>query len=995
MTKEESIQLQINYPEREEDVLKFWDTIFAFEQSLEIRKDSSEYIVYDGPPFATGLPHYGHFVSSMTKDIIPRYWTMQGKLVKRRFGWDTHGVPIEMEVEKDLNLKGPSQIRKYGITEFNEECRRKVLRYAQEWEHSIRRLGRWVDFRNNYKTMDKPFMETIWWLFHKLWKKGLFYKDFRVMPYSWRLSTPLSNFEAGLDYRLVKDLSIVLKFKLKNSNNTYLLVWTTTPWTIPANLAIAIRRDLRYVKVKLDNSLDQYIIEKTCLNMLKTSNFSIVETFLGQEIEGAHYEPIFDYYKGGANRVFQVIHGDHVSTDMGTGLVHLAPAYGQDDFIACKKSGIPFWGNHLVDEEGNLLPLNLNIKLAEPFLINEFIEKGCLYSKDKIEHSYPYCWRSGTPLIYRAIPSWFLKVDNLKDSLIENNKRILWVPEDVGRKRFGNWLENAQDWCVSRNRFWGTPIPLWECKTCQHIKCIQSISQLEALASRNIEDLHPHFVDLICFSCEKCLGTMYRIPEVLDCWFESGAMPYAQSHYPFENSHVFKYKFPADFISEGLDQTRAWFYTLLILSTAVLNEIPFRNVVVSGLVLDKNGNKMSKSRKNYPDPLLIIKEYGADALRAYFLNSSILNSEPLKFDEKGVKDMKRLIILPICNSLSFFIQYIKIDQCLILQNNHLSYLDKWILSKMQNLILEINIKMKRYELYKVVSILICFIDDLTNWYIRRNRRRFWREALNLADKLDKEAAYFTLYSVLKSLSKLIAPFFPFLSEILYQGLIDVYKEPQDKKSVHFCDYPTFNSILVEEKLETEIEIIRKAVNVVRILRERAKVKVKQPLGVLWIITKNEQFINCFCNHVSILEQELNIKQIIIQKEFQQDITNNIGESFDVKDSNLNVFWMTQEGIDYGLLTNLTPSLIEEGLVRETLSVLQKLRKNMKLEVSDRIMLKIGIESEFLMNTLKSNEKLLKDELLAVKILWDTKSIVVGQDIKIGCFFIRAIINKLD
>ena len=1003
-----------SFPDQELKILAFWKEIAAFKQSIQKRQTPQQdntYTFYDGPPFATGLPHYGHFVASTLKDVVPRYWTMRGKCIERRFGWDTHGLPIEMETEKTLGISGPTEIRALGVDKFNEACRNSVLKYTAEWEETITRLGRWVDFENNYKTMDASFMESVWWVFGQLWNKKLVYQDFRVMPYSWRLSTPLSNFEANLDYRSVQDPAITIKLKLSAGES--LLVWTTTPWTLPSNVAVAVHKDLDYVRARQDNQV--YILAKSRLEAVLGKNAEILSEFKGTDLIGQSYAPAFDDFKGVSDKLFYVLHSDHVSTDDGTGLVHMAPAFGQEDFDACKKAGIPFLGHDSVDEEGRLLKLGLNIKEADPILVRELKEKGLLFKQDTIQHNYPYCWRSGTPLIYKAIPSWFVRVTELKDRLVKNNQKIHWVPEVVGEKRFGNWLEDAQDWCISRNRFWGTPIPLWKCDGCEAIICIDSIEKLQ---NGKINDIHPHKIDGFHFTCSTCSGNMKRIPEVFDCWFESGSMPYAQNHYPFENQERFKQQFPADFIAEGLDQTRAWFYTLLVLSTALFDKPPFKNVIVNGLVLAEDGSKMSKSKKNYPDPNLILNQYGADALRAYLINSPVVKAEPLLFNEKGVKEVVRSVLLPLYNTWSFFVQYANIDgwekipsELPITKAEKTAEIDQWIVSKLHSLTQEINTQMEGYYLYKVIPRMLGFIDDLTNWYIRRSRRRFWRNATEPGAQADKQAAYSTLYEVLVTFSKLIAPVLPFMAETLYQNL------SPGNTSVHWCDYPIADKHKMNPKLEQEVEITRQVVSLGRALREKHKLKTRQPLIEVIVVTHDLASREAILKHAELIQQELNVKKVTLLEDDASlchvalkanfktlgkrfgpamkeasDLIAKLGRSeFDLlqagknlevagekinledilvtRTSRADIVLETAGNLTVALETNLTKELIQEGLMRETLSQLQKMRKDLDFKVTDRVKLTLHTDSIELKEALSLYKDYLTEELLVKELFW--------------------------
>lgn len=1010
---------KFSFPEQEKEILKFWDRISAFQQSLDNRKTtdtSNHYSFYDGPPFATGLPHYGHFVASTLKDVVPRYWTMRGKYVERRFGWDTHGLPIEMETEKTLGVSGPTEIKAFGIDKFNEACRAGVLKYTQDWEQILTRLGRWVDFKHDYKTMDPQFMESVWWVFGQLWQKNLVYQDFRVMPYSWRLSTPLSNFEANLDYRDVQDPAITVRFKLEHED-AYLLVWTTTPWTLPSNLAIAVGQDIEYVRAQKTEDSRVYIVARDRVEAILGKDAKVLSSVAGAELVGKSYSPVFDNYLDRSELLFKVLHSDHVTTSDGTGLVHMAPAFGQEDFDACKKAGIPLLGHDSVDEEGNLVQLGLNIKEADSILIKQLKEKDAVFKQDTIQHNYPYCWRSGTPLIYKAVPVWQVKVTELKEKLVRNNSEIHWVPGSVGEKRFANWLSDAQDWCISRNRFWGCPIPIWVCPACKAKTCIGSVAELEQKTHIQVTDLHSHYIDPLTFAC-SCGETMKRIPEVFDCWFESGAMPYAQNHYPFENQESFNAQFPADFIAEGLDQTRGWFYTLLVLSTALFDKPPFKNVIVNGLVLAADGSKMSKSKKNYPDPSLVMNEYGADALRAYLVNSPIVRAEPLLFNEKGVKEVVRSVMLPLFHTWSFFVQYANIDKWEIqIPPTPLSQrgeIDRWVLSKLNSLIQEVNTHMEGYYLYKVIPSMLSFIDDLTNWYIRRSRRRFWRNATEPGAQADKQAAYATLYEVLLTFSKLIAPVLPFISETIYQNL-----NFERDKSVHTCDYPIADPNKIDTQLEHEVEVIRQVVSLGRALREKHKLKTRQPLQSVTVVTHDTQARDALTKHRELIEQELNVKSVIyleddselceltlkanyktlgkrmgqhmkeasetISKfsrlEFAQlqagDTLSILGQPITLEDilvtrtAKADMVLETEGQLTVGLDSQLTEALIAEGLMREAVSQIQKLRKELGFSVTDKITLSFETNSEYLKQSLESYTEHLKEELLANKLIWET------------------------
>ena len=852
-------------------ILALWKQGDIFARSVDERPAEKAYIFYDGPPFATGLPHYGHLVASTLKDIVPRYWTMRGHRVERRFGWDTHGLPIEMDVEKKLGLKGPGDIRAYGVDKFNEECRSGVLRYVDEWKKTITRVGRWVDFDNDYKTMDLPFMESVWWAFSRLWQEGLIYEGARVMPYSWRLSTPLSNFEAGLDYRDVDDPALTVKLKLDGTENDFLLIWTTTPWTLPSNLGVAVGNDIDYVKAHgATDTGERFWVAAALAERTLGKGFVVVEEAKGSALVGKGYTPLFPFFaERKSDGAFRVIHSGHVTVGDGTGLVHMAPAYGEDDYNACRENGIALVDP--VDDEGNFkasVPpyAGRNIKEADKDIIKDLKAAGSIFKHATIKHAYPFCWRSGTPLIYKATPSWYVAVEKIRDRMVAANSDVHWVPGFVGEARFNNWLKEARDWSISRSRFWGTPIPIWQSDD-GDVHCIGSAAELAELTGAEVTDLHPHKIDHLTFTKN---GKLFkRIKDVFDCWFESGAMPYAQNHYPFENKDSFESAFPAEFIAEGLDQTRGWFYTLVVLGTALFNKSPFKNVIVNGLVLAEDGTKMSKSKQNYPDPMGVLDTYGADALRAYLINSPVVRGEPLRFAEAGVKEIVRTVLLPLRSSLGFFVTYANVDG--FDPTKHLAdapalkdrpELDRWIISTLQSLVGEVNTQMEGYYLYKVVPPMLSFIDDLTNWYIRRSRPRFWARGLG-ADKL---SAYATMYEVLTTFAKVLAPVMPFLAESIYQRLV---KEPGvvgAADSVHLCDYPVVDVSRIDTHIETAMKAVRTAVGLGRALRDKHKLKNRQPLQTATIVAHDDEVRALLLTHSDQIKEELNVKTIVVVKD---------------------------------------------------------------------------------------------------------------------------------
>ncbi|MEE9177554.1 MAG: isoleucine--tRNA ligase [Acidimicrobiia bacterium] len=871
------VESSVRFPDLEQDILKLWRETDAFAESVRRRPESHEYVFYDGPPFPTGSPHYGNLLAGVIKDMVPRYWTMRGYRVERRFGWDTHGLPIEMEVEKRLGISGPTEINQYGVTRFNEECRFEVQTNTETWERLTERIGRWVDFEDAYTTMDPEFMETVWWVFAQLWDKGLVYRDFKVLPYSWGASTPLSNFEANLDYRDIEDPSITVRLRILDGNERaqtgdYLLIWTTTPWTLPGNLAIAVGLDHEYVRVSHENG--HYWITAERASSEFGEDPRIVASALGRDLLGISYDPPFDYFGEERDRgAFRIIESDDVTVNEGTGLVHMAPAYGEADFLALQNAGL----NNLVDpvdREGKFnheVPdvADQNIKDADSTLIRLLEESGKLVRSERITHSYPFCYRTGTPLIYKAIPTWFVAVEQFRDRMVELNDTIHWVPHHVGSRRFGNWLSGARDWAISRNRYWGSCIPIWECDGCDEQVAVASLDELEGLSGKRPSDLHKHILDEIHWDCATCDGLMTRVPEVLDVWFESGSMPYGKLHYPFENKERFEATFPAQFIAEGLDQTRGWFYTLIVLSTALFDRPAFENCVVNGMILAEDGRKMSKSLKNYADPSEILDELGADALRAFLINSAVLRAEPLRFSKDGVGGVVRTVLLPMWNTYSFFTTYAEADGITIEDlmgappAAERPEMDRWILSVLQSLIEEVNTQMEGYYLYNVVPPTLGLIDHLTNWYVRRSRRRFWRSRGESGEgDSDKLAAFATLYEVLTTFSEVLAPVLPFITEHIYQDLVARHHSDAPS-SVHHRDFPMADETLIDRELETAMAHVREVVRLGRNLRKKEGHRVRQPLSRLTVLTRDPTVAGAVEAHVSVIADELNVKQVTV------------------------------------------------------------------------------------------------------------------------------------
>ena len=985
-----SVSNKINFPELESRILEFWRQENIFRKSVEERPADNEFIFYDGPPFATGLPHYGHLLAGTIKDVIPRYKTMQGYRVERRFGWDCHGLPVEYEIEQTLGLKGRPDIEEFGVGNFNEECRKIVLRYASEWRETVERMARWIDFDNDYKTMDLTFMESVWWIFDQLWKKGLIYEGVKVMPYSWRVSTPLSNFEANLNYKDTQDPSVTVKFALTSEPNNFILAWTTTPWTLPSNLALCAGPNLNYVCLQPHESEEKYwICEGRLSAYFEEGSYQIIKKCAGKELEGLAYEPIFRFADGRVDlsKARRVLLDEYVSDESGTGIVHQAPAFGEDDLRICQREGIPVFDP--VDTEGNFCTYmdfiaGMNIKEADKTIIRELKEQGSLFRQDTIQHSYPFCWRTDTPLIYKAISTWFVNVEAIKDRMVSHNQTVHWVPTHIRDGRFGKWLENARDWAISRNRYWGTPLPIWRSED-GDILCFGNVADLEEAVGQKITDLHKHFLDDLLIN--KNGKTYRRIPEVLDCWFESGAMPYAQQHYPFENKELFEENFPANFICEGLDQTRGWFYTLVVHAAALFDAPAFRNCIVNGLILAEDGKKMSKRLKNYPDPVEMLDRYGADAIRLYMLNSVAVQGESLRFSEQGLVEVTRSVLLPLWNSLSFLSTYAEIDGWEPTEANlaveKTNPLDRWIMSCLQGLIAEVHSAMDLYELNRASAPFVHFIDLLTNWYLRRSRRRFWKDGRGQ----DKMSAYATLFLVLRDLSKIIACFVPYVAEGIYESL----RREGDPISVHLDYFPAVDDKSRDTELETRMDLVLAAVNMGRALRSKHQLKTRQPLQRLFLITRDPEAQRILNELDALLLDELNIKELVLT-ENEEDLVGlsaqanfrvlgkRLGKRMkevanEIKTLDLENIRRLQDGgsvtlqhtdgevtltledvliqrsqregllvessgsVTIALDTQLNESLIKEGLAREFVNKVQHMRKEQDLAVMDRIVIR--------------------------------------------------------
>ncbi|MBN2306984.1 class I tRNA ligase family protein [Candidatus Peregrinibacteria bacterium] len=1166
-----------SFPKLEESILAYWEGEDTFKKSIENR--TKEYVFYDGPPFATGLPHYGHLLAGTLKDVVPRYFTMQGYKIERKWGWDCHGLPVENIVEKELNLNNKTDIERYGVDKFNESCRSVVLRYAEEWKSTVRRMGRWVDMENDYKTMNPQYMESIWWVFKSLWNKDLIYEGHKVVPYCPRCATPLSNFETNQGYADKQDPAITVKFELVDEPGTFVLAWTTTPWTIPSDLLLAVGPKVTYVKVK-DKNDENYImaIDRLPHYYKNPDEYEVVEEFLGKKLKGKKYVPPLNYYKNKKDKnVFTIQTADFVTIEDGTGVVHIAP-FGEDDMWLLDQMNVE--PEYPLDPEckfNDQIPdfKGMGVFEANPLILKKLKDEGNIVRHETYNHSYPFCWRCDTPLIYRPISTWFVKVEDMKDELLKNNQDINWIPDHIQDGRFGKWLEGARDWAISRNRYWGAPLPVWRCD-CGEVKCIGSIEELEKLTGQKVEDLHKHKIDHLTFPCPKkksssltfvrhgetdynkdnrwqgstdnelnktgikqaeelakklkgqkfdlivsspmkrakktaeiinntlntemvfeeglreqsfgdwegrlekdmekeyetdmdhlrkmtapngesfdsvvkrvgrvlskyrgkkvlivghghvyfatlCYlkgktidevchephdnGTPYkieykdlmrRIPEVLDCWFESGSMPYAQLHYPFENKEKFENNFPAEYIAEGLDQTRGWFYTLHVLSNALFGKPAFQNCIVNGIVLAEDGQKMSKRLNNYPDPVKILHNYGADALRFYLMNSPVVKADDLRFSEKGVSDVVRNFILPIWNAYSFFVTYANIDKWKpSKESESKNKLDKWILAELNKLIVQETEFMNGYDLQKASNAMYAFVDSLTNWYIRRSRRRFWKSE----DDSDKKMAYGTLFKVLTTLCQIIAPFTPFVSEEIYRNLTG-------EQSVHLSDYPKPSKSKADEKLMEEMFIAKTIVSLGLASRAKLKIKVRQPLSKVQVALADQYDKSLLKDELEIIKEELNVKKVEVidkpgdlatviakpnakllgpkyGKEVQTIIQTAKSGKFERLDNGnikvldyeltpeeMEIAYLSKEGADIeteaGILvaldTEVTPELQMEGKARDLVRQIQELRKAADYKVDDRITVAlIGVDSKLL----DKFGDYIKTETLATEIL---------------------------
>lgn len=1008
------VATDLNFVNREREVLDFWNENKIFEKSIEERKACPTYTFYDGPPTANGKPHIGHVLTRVIKDLIPRYRTMKGNKVLRKAGWDTHGLPVELEVEKLLGLDGKDQIEEYGLEPFIKQCKESVWKYKGMWEDFSGKVGFWADMNDPYITYDNHYIESIWWALSKMWDEGLLYKGHKIVPYCPRCGTPLSSHEVAQGYKDVKEKSIIVKFRAKNEDNLYFLAWTTTPWTLPSNVALAVNPDETYVKVVRET--ETYIMAEALVETVLGEESHIIEKFKGKELERLEYEPLFKY----ANvdkKAWYVTCADFVTLTDGTGIVHIAPAFGEDDSQVGKKYDLPFV--QLVDGKGEFVEAvepwkGLFVKDADPKIIKQLDERGLLLKELHFEHSYPFCWRCDTHLLYYARESWFIAMTKVRDKLIANNKTINWLPKSIGEKRFGDWLENVIDWGISRDRYWGTPLNIWEC-SCGHRHAIGSIAELKEMAVECPEDieLHRPYIDNVFLNCPKCTGKMKRVENVIDCWFDSGAMPFAQWHYPFENKEIFEDNFPADFISEAVDQTRGWFYSLLAISTVLFDKAPFKNVIVLGLVQDEDGQKMSKSKGNAVDPFEALDAFGADAIRWYFYTNSA-PWLPNRFSDKAVLEGQRKFMGTLWNTYAFYVLYADIDEFdptkYTLDYSALSLMDKWLLSRLQTLINDVDGYLDSYRITEGAKVLQSFVDDLSNWYVRRCRDRFWAKGM----PQDKINAYLTLHNTLVTLSKLAAPFIPFMAEQIYMNLV-VTVDKKAPVSVHLCNFPVADEKMIDIELEKNMELVLDVVVLGRACRNNAQIKNRQPIGLMYI-SAEKKLPDLY---LDIVSNELNIKtvnQVSDASEFTtynfkpqlktvgpkygkllgrirtelESLDGNVAMStlntgkalefsFDGEEVTLDkedllietthkVGFMaeTENNITVVLDTNLTEELVEEGFVREIISKIQTMRKEANFEVMDTIEFYYN-RNERIANIIAKHQTLISEEVLASKI----------------------------
>ena len=1028
----EKVSTDLNFVDREKNVGKFWRNQQIFEKSMKAREGCPTYTFYDGPPTANGKPHIGHVLTRVIKDMIPRYKTMKGYMVPRKAGWDTHGLPVELEVEKMLGLDGKEQIEEYGMEPFIKKCKESVWKYKGMWEDFSGTVGFWADMDNPYVTYDDNFIESEWWALKEIWNKKLLYKGFKIVPYCPRCGTPLSSQEVAQGYKLVKERSAVVRFKVKDED-AYFLAWTTTPWTLPSNVALCVNPDETYCKVKAADGYTYYMAQALLDDVLGkladeengVKAYEVLGTFAGKELEHKEYEPLYACAKECADKQhkkgFFVTCDTYVTMSDGTGIVHIAPAFGEDDANVGRNYDLPFV--QFVNGKGEMTEetpfAGLFVKKADPEVLKDLDAKKQLFAAPKFEHDYPHCWRCDTPLIYYARESWFIKMTEVRDDLVRNNNTVNWIPDSIGKGRFGNWLENIQDWGISRNRYWGTPLNIWECEGCGHQESIGSRAEL-AERSGNPDDakveLHRPYIDAVTFKCPDCGKTMKRVPEVIDCWFDSGAMPFAQHHYPFENKDLFEAQFPAQFISEAVDQTRGWFYSLMAESTLLFNKAPYENVIVLGHVQDENGQKMSKSKGNAVDPFDALDKYGADAIRWYFY----INSAPWlpnRFHGKAVQEGQRKFMGTLWNTYAFFVLYANIDEFdatkYTLDYDKLSVMDKWLLSRLNSTVKEVDENLAAYRIPETAKALQSFVDEMSNWYVRRCRERFWAKGM----EQDKINAYMTLYTALVTISKAAAPMIPFMTEDIYRNLVCTL-DANAPESVHLCDFPEVNEAHIDKKLEEDMETVLEAVVIGRACRNTANIKNRQPIGKMYI--KADAELSEF--YMDIIKDELNVKEAVLTQDVSELTTysfkpqlKTLGRRFGKQINNVNEILAgldgqkamaeinekgnltimvdgneevlekddllieaaqmegyisdTDHGITVVLDTNLTPELIEEGFVREVISKIQTMRKDAGFEVMDHICVSMQ-DNDKIADIVKKNEEQIKSEVLANETKYD-------------------------
>ena len=1012
------VDTNLNFVEREKEIEKFWEEHDIFKKQVHQHEDADVFTFYDGPPTANGKPHIGHVLTRVIKDMIPRYQAMKGHKTIRKAGWDTHGLPVELEVEKLLGINGKEQIEEYGIEPFVEKCKESVWKYEGMWEEFSKAVGYWADMKDPYVTYHNDYIESVWWALKEIWNKGLLYKGHKIVPYCPRCGTPLSSHEVAQGYKDIKEKSAFVRFKAKGED-AYFLAWTTTPWTLPSNLALCVNPEITYVKVK-QGDYTYYMAKELCEKVLG-EDYTILEEMPGKSLEYKEYEPLYPYALNKLNgkKAFIVTCDDYVTTTDGSGIVHMAPAFGEDDSSVCHEYGIAFV--QFVDAKGCMTAdtdwPGVFVKKADPKILKDLEEKGLLFSAPNFEHSYPHCWRCDTPLLYYARETWFIRMTAVRDKLIANNKTINWIPESIGKGRFGDWLEHVQDWGLSRNRYWGTPLNIWECE-CGHQHAIGSIEELKSMSDNCPDDieLHRPFIDAVTIKCPHCGKEMHRVPEVIDCWFDSGSMPFAQWHYPFENKELFEEQFPADFISEAVDQTRGWFYSLIAISTLLFDKAPYKNVIVLGHVLDAQGRKMSKSKGNAVEPMKALAQHGADAIRWYFYENSA-PWLPNRFHDAAVQEGQRKFMGTLWNTYAFFVLYANIDKFDVskysLEYDKLSVLDKWCLSRLNTLIKTVDEDLNSYKITEAAKALQEFVDELSNWYVRRSRDRFWAKETDQ----NKINAYMTLYTVLTTVIKLAAPMIPFMTEAIYQNLV-LNSEKDAPESVHLCAYPVANEVFIDSELEKTMDLVLKAVVLGRAARNEANIKNRQPIALMYVKAPFE--LNEF--YTKIVEEELNVKKVEFKDNMDEYLNYEIKPQFkvlgpkygkqmkeiaaalakvdgqkakveleatktlklelssgeitlvpedlDVKMTQTEGFAAQRDGdVTIAISTVLTDELIEEGFVREIISKVQTMRKENGFEVTDRITI-FAQGNEKIAKLMQDNAETIKKITLADELVYD-------------------------